>query len=61
VGSAPTRNRLRRRLRAVVRDQAPRLAPGAYLLGAGPAAVSLTPAELRATLAELLAAAGAVR
>ena len=54
VGNAPTRNRLRRRLRAVVQADADRLAPGAYLVAAGPAAVSLGPAELRAAVAELI-------
>ncbi|HAM01006.1 MAG TPA: ribonuclease P protein component, partial [Acidimicrobiaceae bacterium] len=38
AGTAVTRNRLRRRLRAAV-GHAPRLAPGAYLVAAGPEAV----------------------
>jgi ribonuclease P protein component len=33
VGSAPVRNRIRRRLRAVARAQAGELAPGWYLVG----------------------------
>jgi ribonuclease P protein component len=57
VGNAPTRNRLRRRLRAVLQAEAGRLAPGAYLVAAGPAAVTLGPAELRAVVAELVDAA----
>jgi ribonuclease P protein component len=55
VGGAVARNRLRRRLRAVVCDLEPDLLPGgAYLVGAGAAAVSATPTELRDTLAALL-------
>ena len=34
VGSAPVRNRIRRRLRAIARAQAGQLAPGWYLVGA---------------------------
>jgi ribonuclease P protein component len=34
VGSAPVRNRIRRRLRAISRAQAEQLAPGWYLVGA---------------------------
>ena len=34
VGSAPVRNRIRRRLRAIARAQSGRLAPGWYLVGA---------------------------
>lgn len=34
VGSAPIRNRIRRRLRAIARAQAGQLAPGWYLVGA---------------------------
>ena len=34
VGSAPVRNRIRRRLRAVARARADQLAPGWYLVGA---------------------------
>jgi len=57
VGSAPVRNRLRRRLREAMRAEAERLAPGAYLLGAGPTAVTLSPRELRATVGALVDAA----
>lgn len=46
------RNRLRRRLRAVVSELAPRLAPGAYLVGAGPEAASLSFGELQAIVTE---------
>ncbi|MEA2391314.1 MAG: Ribonuclease [Solirubrobacteraceae bacterium] len=38
VGPAVTRNRIRRRLRAIVRDSA--LTPGAYLVLAGPGAAT---------------------
>ena len=34
VGSAPVRNRIRRRLRVVARARADQLAPGWYLVGA---------------------------
>ena len=34
VGSAPVRNRIRRRLRAIARARASQLAPGWYLVGA---------------------------
>lgn len=34
VGSAPVRNRIRRRLRAIARARAGQLAPGWYLVGA---------------------------
>ena len=57
VGGAVDRNRLRRRLRAAVRDLEPELVPGAaYLLSAGPAAMTAGPAELRSTLSTLLSA-----
>jgi len=46
VGTAVTRNRLRRRLRALVTELVPDLPDGAYLVSAGPGAVSLTAAEL---------------
>lgn len=45
VGGAVDRNRLRRRLRAVVAELD--LAPGTYLIGAGPAAATLSHQELR--------------
>jgi ribonuclease P protein component len=49
VGGAVARNRLRRRLRAVV--AALDLAPGTYLIGAGPAAATLSSQDLRELLA----------
>ena len=50
VGSAVVRNRLRRRLRMLIRESAARLRPGAYLIGAGPAALQLSYEDLRRTL-----------
>ena len=46
------RNRLRRRLRAVFSELAPQLAPGAYLVGAAPEAVTLSFGELQAIVTE---------
>ena len=57
-GGAVVRNRLRRRLRATF-VALPDLPGGAYLVSAGPEAVSAPPAELAAALGEaVLAAAG---
>jgi ribonuclease P protein component len=50
VGSAVVRNRVRRRLRMLIRETAPQMAPGAYLIGVGPAAAVLSYEELRAVL-----------
>ncbi len=50
VGTAVARNRLRRRLRAIVSDLAAQLPAGAYLVRAGPEAAELRPGELRAAL-----------
>lgn len=47
VGGAVVRNRLRRRMRAVVSELGPHLRPGAYLVGAAPEAVSLSFGELK--------------
>lgn len=46
VGSAVSRNRLRRRLREVVRANATALEPGWYLVGADAPAVDLTLSQL---------------
>jgi ribonuclease P protein component len=46
------RNRLRRRLRAAVRDLGDELGPGTYLFGAEPAALSVPFAVLTAAVAE---------
>lgn len=56
AGGAVDRNRLRRRLRAVVAGLAPELAPGAYLLAAGPEAAALDPEEMTTTVSTALAA-----
>ena len=56
VGDAVTRNRVRRRLRAAVREHAPALAPGAaYLVGADPRSAHLPYAQLSSTLRAILA------
>jgi ribonuclease P protein component len=56
-GNAVHRNRLRRRLRAMMRELALELRPGAYLVGADPAAAALSHAELRALLLHVVSAA----
>lgn len=57
AGGAVTRNRIRRRLRSVVRELAKELPAGTYLLGAGPEAAALPYTELRATVSEAVQAA----
>jgi ribonuclease P protein component len=57
-GSAVVRNRLRRRARAVVREAAPSLPRGAFLVRLEPAASSLSAAQLRHDLSEALRRAG---
>jgi len=47
VGSAVVRNRLRRRIRAVIRESASSLRPGAYLVAVHPDAAALPYSELR--------------
>ncbi len=54
VGNAVTRNLVRRRLQAAVRATADELAPGTYLIGAGPTAAVATAAELRSSLVDAL-------
>jgi ribonuclease P protein component len=54
VGSAVVRNRLRRRLRAVLTDMATTLPPGALLVSASVGAVERSPAELRDDVVRLL-------
>ena len=56
AGGAVVRNRVRRRLRAVVREVEPLLQPGAYLVGAGGEAGSMSYGELKATVCEALGA-----
>jgi ribonuclease P protein component len=48
VGTAVVRNQLRRRLRMLIREAAPQLRPGAYLVGVAPPAANLTYAQLEA-------------
>jgi ribonuclease P protein component len=61
VGNAVARNRLRRRLREVVRAHSELLEPGcSYLLGAGAGAVALTPVELERRVVDALRRAGSV-
>ena len=50
IGPAVVRNRLRRRLRAIVADAAAQLAPGAYLISAGPRAAQMSFADLRSAV-----------
>jgi ribonuclease P protein component len=52
VGHAVERNRLRRRLRAIVQTLAPTLGYGAYLIGAAPEAAHLPFEELRAIVSQ---------
>lgn len=54
VGPAVVRNRVRRRLRMAVREAAPKLRPGAYLIGVRPDAARLPYDQLRATVAKVL-------
>jgi ribonuclease P protein component len=50
VGTAVVRNRVRRRLRAVVAEEAAALAPGAYLVAVRPEAAALPFEELKTTV-----------
>ena len=56
VGTAVTRNRVRRRLRAIVAsvEARGRLAPGAYLIGASAEALTMSYADLERMLEALL-------
>jgi ribonuclease P protein component len=47
VGTAVVRNRVRRRLRAVMQDVSEALSPGQYLVAVAPGAAELTYRELR--------------
>jgi len=57
VGGAVQRNHLRRRLRAAVAETAPAMAPGAYLVAAGPEATACGFEELKRTVAAAMASA----
>jgi ribonuclease P protein component len=54
VGGAVVRNRVRRRLRMLIREQAKSLRPGAYLVGVGPGTDQLDFPQLRAALSSAL-------
>ena len=54
VGTAVTRNRLRRRLRAIVAELTPELRPGTYLIGADASVADLDHGDLRRTLCTVL-------
>ena len=60
LGTAVMRNRIRRRLRALLREFADDLAPGRYLFGTRAAASAVAYRRARAELVELLSAAGAL-
>jgi ribonuclease P protein component len=60
LGSAATRNRLRRRLRAILHELEPSLLPGSLLIGAQPSAIELTFDQLRTELGRLMRAAGTI-
>jgi ribonuclease P protein component len=50
VGGAVVRNRVRRRLRAIVEEEAARLPSGAYLIGVAPTVASASFGELRSCM-----------
>ncbi|MDR2202254.1 MAG: ribonuclease P protein component [Clostridiales bacterium] len=54
VGKAVVRNKLKRRLRAAVRDLLPRLSPAQAVVSASPAAAVLPYAKLKSELTGLL-------
>jgi len=54
VGNAVVRNRLRRRLRAVIAECAPTLPIGAYVVGAAPGSPTLEFDELRMAMSRAL-------
>ena len=61
VGGAVVRNRLRRQLRAILAEAGPQLAPGAWLVGAGPAAAAMSFGELRTIVFDLVGQAPGLR
>lgn len=61
LGGAVVRNRLRRRLRAIVSTEDVGLSPGAYLVSAGPGAAELSFADLRAAVGQAVQVATANR
>ena len=54
VGGAVERNRLRRRLRAVMSELSPQIRPGAYLIAAGRPATDVSYQELKAMMSTAL-------
>jgi ribonuclease P protein component len=56
VGGATERNRIRRRLREIVRNLERPLEPGAWLIGATPEVAKLSYGELKAAVAEAVGA-----
>lgn len=50
VGGATVRNRVRRRMRAIIRDLERPLGPGAWLIGAAPEVAKLSYGELQAAV-----------
>ena len=56
MGPAVTRNRVRRRLRAIMAEERERLEPGAYLLTTTPETATLTYDQMRSTVSSALAA-----
>jgi len=61
VGGAVVRNRLRRRLRAVVAEATGSLAPGAYLVAAGREAAGLPYEDLKAQVTAAMTSASRER
>jgi ribonuclease P protein component len=61
VGGAVIRNRLRRRLRAVVAEASGSLVPGAYLVAAGPEAADLPYEDLKAQVIRAMTSASRAR
>jgi ribonuclease P protein component len=61
LGGAVVRNRLRRRLRAIVTTEGIELSPGAYLVSAGPGATALSFAELRVAMGQAVKTATGAR
>ncbi len=54
AGGAVERNRIRRRLRAIMWDLSGQLVPGAYLVGAGRGAAALSFGELKGIVSQAL-------
>jgi ribonuclease P protein component len=61
AGNAVARNRIRRRLRAAMDEHAATLPPGAYLVGAGREALTMSFTELHRLVGEAARQAGESR